>query len=159
MIVVYVAPLAAWYVHSHHLLVAVYSDELLYSARVVDAYRGGSMASPFLAGHEQASDYMPQMTERAIAGAAHLLGISPLAALAAMRVILPTAIFFLLFSLARNLGIADPMAAIAGGLATLATSQIPALSRDLPIFPRYFRTVSPAAHVALTLIAPMLTDD
>jgi hypothetical protein len=98
---------------------------------------------------------MPQMTERSFAWIAHLSGADPLAVLAASRVVCAEAIFLLIFLLGRNLGIPDPLAAIAGGLSTLASSHsqfLPGAAGSGPLFLRYFRTVSPGAHVALLLL-------
>src|SRR5258708_7738922 len=114
VLIIHAAPLAVWYARHHRLLVAVYFDEILYEARVVDAYRGGNMSSPFLAGHEDAPDFKPQLAERLIALTARLLHVSPLQAIAAGRIVIPLAIYWLLFALARNLGISATFAAIAG---------------------------------------------
>ena len=67
---IHASPQMVWYARHHGLLTLLSFDEVLYSARIVEAYRGGSVASPFLAGHSNAQDYMPQMVERSIAGAA-----------------------------------------------------------------------------------------
>ena len=81
------------------------------------------------------------MSERAIAGVARLGGWSPLNVLAVSRVVFPLAIFILLWMLARRMGLPDSLAAMAGGLATLASGHsalIPGAVSSDPLFPRYF---------------------
>src|SRR5437016_2522282 len=49
-----------------HLHIAV-EDEKIYLARVVDAYRGGSLGNPYLAEHQDAERFMPELAERSLA--------------------------------------------------------------------------------------------
>ena len=75
------------------------------------------------------------------------------------RVVFPLAIFILLWMLARRMGLPDSLAAMAGGLATLASGHsalIPGAVSSDPLFPRYFRTISPGAHLTLLLAAMLL---
>jgi hypothetical protein len=125
-------------------------EEVYYSLRVVEASRGASLGNPYLAGHEAAAIYMPEMVERGLALAARALHVAPLNLLALSRVFFPVAIFFVLYDLSRKLGAGRRFAVLAAACAPLA------LGPHGFGFLRYFRTVSPASHVLLMLLAVWL---
>lgn len=81
------------------LNVAVH-DEKVYLARVVDAYRGGSLGNPYLAEHQNAVRFMPELAERVLAPAAHASGLQPLLVVGISRFVLPVLIYLFLWSLA-----------------------------------------------------------
>ena len=139
--------------HVPFLNVAV-EDEKVYLARVVDAYRGGSLGTPYLADHESAERFMPELAERLLAFAAHATRLGPLTMVAVSRVLFPVLIYALLWSIARGLGMERRLAMLAGLLPTLAPtiSWMGAVGYGAGFF-RYFRAVSPSFYVLLLLLA------
>ena len=125
-------------------------EEVYYCVRVVEASRGASLGNPYLAGHEAAAIYMPEMVERGLALAARALNVAPLNLLALSRVFFPVAIFFVLYDLSRRLGAGRRFAVLAAACAPLA------LGPHEFRFLRYFRTVSASSHVFLMLLAVWL---
>src|ERR1043166_2123550 len=89
---VHALPLLLNYARHGDLLPAVYRDEEVYLVRIVDAYRGGSLGNPCLAEHQDAPRYLPELAERTVAGAARGIGMAPLPATAATRVLFPALI-------------------------------------------------------------------
>jgi hypothetical protein len=134
-------------------------DDRIYLARIVDAYYGGSMGNPYLAGHEDAPKYMPELAERVTAAVAHAVHISPFVAAALNRVLLPTIIFLLCWRLGILLGLADDLAILAGLLMVMmpsVTRSTGAYAGDTLGFLRYFSAISPPAYVVLLLTASVV---
>jgi hypothetical protein len=153
--IVYSIPMAAGYAYRGSTLVPGDWYESVYLARIVDAYRGGSLGNPYLAGHEDAPRYMPELVERSLAGIARLTGLKPLAVVAISRIAFPAGIALLIAILGRALGLRERPAAFAALLATLGDprSLVRVFDPAWVSFPRYFRAVSPASHVLLLLLA------
>jgi len=138
------------------LIVAV-EDEEIYLGRVMDAYRGGSLGNPYLAEHQDAPRFMPELAERLLALTAHLTGLDPLLVVAASRVVFPALIYALLWTLARGLGMEPRLAMLAAMLSPLAPTISWLASADSGKgFFRYFRTISPAFYVVLLLLVMRL---
>lgn len=152
---VYALPLLlSWARGTGPLYITDYDDRF-YLARILDAYRGGSLANPFLAGHEQEPVLYPQLGERSFAGAARLLHVSPLSVVSAGLVVFPIAIFLLGFRLGWRLGLPPDYAALAGLMLVLMpsiTRVLPPYSPDQLGFLRYFGGgISPDFYVTLLL--------
>jgi hypothetical protein len=147
----YALPLLLSLTSPGFLFRAYHPEEVYYSLRVVEASRGGSLGNPYLAGHEAAAIYLPEMVERGLAFAARALNVAPLNLLALSRVLFPVAIFFVLYDLSRRLGAGRRFAVLAAVCVPLALN----LGREIH-FLRYFRTVSPSSHVLLMLVAVRL---
>ncbi|MGB8885196.1 MAG: hypothetical protein WCC87_00640 [Candidatus Korobacteraceae bacterium] len=130
-------------------------DEKIYLARIMDAYRGGSLGNPYLAEHQDAPRFMPELAERLVALTAHGTGLPPLLVLSVSRVLLPGLICVVLWSLARALGMEPRLAALAALLPPLAPTISWIASTDSRTigFLRYLRAVSPAFYVLLMLLA------
>ncbi len=140
--------------HAPFLNVAI-DDEKIYLARVMDAYRGGSLGNPYLAEHQDAPRFMPEVAERLVALTARVTGIGPLLIVGVSRAVFPVLICVLLWSLARGLGIGPRLAMLAAMLPPLAPtiSWIGDINGRSTGFLRYFRAVSPAFYVLLLLLA------
>ncbi|GEM_PF-5375570 len=167
--IVHAIPLAVAYSARGSTLVGSDYTEGQYLALVAAAYRadsnrGASLGNPFLAGHDDAVVYLPSMVERTLAAIAHVTALSPLAVVAISRVAFPAVIALVITMLGASLfSRAAPSAAgnsAAGGAlaAILATvvdprSVVRIFDPHWFYFPRYFRAVSPAAHVLLFLLA------
>jgi hypothetical protein len=149
VLIAYALPLLLGWARSGHAPDLLFSDESIYAARVLAAYRGESLASPYLAGHDDAPRYMPEISERALALIASLTRTPPLTVLALSRVMVPLLIFFALWRLARGLDLSPPLALLAGLIAVLGLST----NAGGPHFLRYLRLVSPATYALLLLIA------
>ena len=135
------------------LNVAVH-DEKIYLARVVDAYRGGSLGNPYLAERQNAVRFMPELGERVLALAAHATGVKPLLIVGISRFVFPVLIYLLLWSLARGLGLEPRWATLAAILCPLMPSiSWLTASSDAPGFLRYFRAISPGFYVILLVVA------
>jgi hypothetical protein len=154
----YALPIVLALSFQHRLPNIIDYDDRLYLGRIVDAYFGGSLGNTYLAGHEDAPKYIPELAERMTAAAAHAVHISPFVAAALNRVWLPTIIFLLCWRLGRVLGLADDLAVLAG----LLTVLMPSVTRStgtymgdiLPLgFLRYFSAISPPVYVFLLLAA------
>jgi len=148
VVLLYALPLVLTYVRQGKLLYAETLDDTLYETRIIDLYRGGTLGNPYLAEHQDSPRYMPELVERAFAGTSRVTGITPLVVVAISRVLLPTLIFVIVWSLGGNLGLEPLSALLAGLLATLAHS----LSLEMGAL-RYFRVISPVAHVFLLMTA------
>jgi hypothetical protein len=129
-------------------------DESIYLVRVVDAYRGGSLGNPYLAEHQDAVKFMPEIAERILAAVARATGVQPLAMVCVARIVFPLLIYLVLLSLAGGLGRRARMS-------TLAAVIPPLMSRVLfwkyrpgedPGFLRYVRAVSPVLYVLLLVV-------
>ena len=148
----YALPLALGLARSGARIDVFYPDEAYYAARVLDASRGGSLGNPYLAGHENAPKYLPELTERALAAAARALRIDPLTLLAASRVAVPVLLFLALAGLAGDLGIQNSLAAWSAASVAILP---PVLTLFQPAdagqhgFLRLFRIVSPVCHMLL----------
>lgn len=139
--------------HGPFLNVAV-EDEKIYLARVADAYRGGSLGNPYLAEHQGAERFMPELAERFLALTAHLTRLDALTVVAVSRVLFPVLIYALLWSIARGLGMEPQLAMLASLLPPLApTISWLAAAGYGAGFLRYFRAISPAFYVLLLLLA------
>ncbi|MBZ5566633.1 MAG: hypothetical protein LAN64_02160 [Acidobacteriia bacterium] len=149
VLIAYSLPLLLGWARSGHVPNLLFSDETIYAARVLDAYRGGTLASPYLAGHDDAPRYMPEISERALALIAQLTRTPPLTILALSRVMVPLLIFLALWRLARGLDLAPALALLAALIAVLGLST----HAGGPHFLRYLRLVSPATYALLLLIA------
>jgi hypothetical protein len=154
--VIYLLPVVLALTVDHRVPNIIDYDDRIYLARIVDAYYGGSLGNPYLAGHEDAPKYMPELAERVTAAAARVVHVSPFTAAAANRVLLPTLIFLLCYWLGSLLGLADDLA-ILGGLLTVmmpsVTRSTGAYAGETLGFLRYFSSISPSAYVALLLLA------
>jgi hypothetical protein len=137
-----------------HFAPVVFPDEKLYIVRTLDAYRGNSLGNPYIAEHESAVQYMPTVGERTLATTANLLRIAPLTIVGLSRMVLPIAIFLLVYCLARHLQM-DPGAALVAGLVAVLMPSIKGnpFTTDIPLPLRYFRVISPAFFVLMMLIA------
>jgi len=142
------------YRHGPFLNIAV-DDEKIYLARVMDAYRGGSLGNSYLAEHQDAPRFMPELAERLVALTAHVTGLGPLLIVAISRVVFPVLTCILLWSLARGLGIGPRLAMLAAILPPLAPtiSWMAIINSRTTGYLRYFRAVSPAFYVVLLLFA------
>jgi hypothetical protein len=135
---------------------AFYEDETYYGIRVVDAFRGGDLRNPYLAGHGHAPKYLPELTERALALAARALRVSPLTVLAVSRIVFAVAITLALTYFGTLLGLSPGMAILAGACPALfppILTLLQAPGRGQHGFLRLFRIVSPAPHMLLLIIA------
>src|SRR6266478_9057035 len=74
---VYSIPLLLSMWHTGAVLDFAFPDEHIYMARIVGAFHHESLASPYLAGHDTAPRFMPEMTERTLAFLAHWIHVSP----------------------------------------------------------------------------------
>lgn len=148
VVFLYALPLVLAYVRQGKLLYAETLDDTLYETRIIDLYRGGTLGNPYIAEHQDSPRYMPELVERAFAGISRVTAITPLVVVAISRVLLPTLIFVIVWSLGGNLGLEPLSAFLAGLLATLAHS----LSLEMGAL-RYFRVISPVAHVFLLMTA------
>jgi hypothetical protein len=149
VLLVYSLPLLLGWARTGHLPDLLFSDETIYSVRVLQVHRGGTLASPYLAGHDNAPRYMPEMVERSLALLARATRIPPLTLLALSRVGIPLLIFLLLWRLARSLDLPPLLALFAALVPDLALS-----TRAVgPHFLRYMRVVSPAVYVLLLVLA------
>jgi len=139
--------------HGPFLNVAV-EDEKIYLARVVDVYRGGSLGNPYLAEHQNAERFMPEVAERLLAFTARVAGLDPLFVVGASRVILPFLIYLLLWNIARSLGMEPRFATLAAMLPPLgpSISWIGSVEPPGTGFFRYFRSISPAFYVVLLML-------
>jgi hypothetical protein len=133
----------------------VVDDEKIYLVRVMDAYRGGSLGNPYLAEHQDAPRFMPELAERLVALTARVTGLGPLLVVGAFRALFAGLICIVLWSLARGLGMEPRLAALAAILPPLAPtiSWMASINSRTIGFLRYFRAVSPAFYVLLLLLA------
>jgi hypothetical protein len=131
-----------------------FQDEKMYLTRVVDAYRGGSLGNPYLAEHQNAVRFMPELAERFLASMAHVTRMDPLRIVAVSRVLFPLLIYALLWSIARGFGMGPRLATLAALLPPLRPTVFWAgtVGHD-PGFFRYSRAISPAFYVLLLLVA------
>lgn len=136
--------------HGEPFLNVAFSDEKIYLARVVDAYRGGSLGNPYLAEHQGDERFMPELAERLLAFMAHVTHMSPLMAVAVSRILFPVLIYALLWSIALGLGMEPRLATLA---ALLILFKPVIFSGYNPGFLRYSRAISPAFCVMLLLVA------
>ncbi|MBZ5629305.1 MAG: hypothetical protein LAO06_10625 [Acidobacteriia bacterium] len=150
VLVAYSIPLLLGLMQSGRVPNLLFEDEAMYAVRVLDAYRGGDLANPYLVGHQHAPRFMPGFAERTIALAARLLHVPPLTAIALSRVVIPLLIFTMMWLLARVMGLPPLAALLAGLVSVLAPSTRTA---DHLHFLRYLRVVSPGANVLLLTIA------
>jgi hypothetical protein len=134
------------YARQGKLLYAETLDDTLYEVRVIELYRGGILGNPYLAEHKDGPRYMPELVEQAYAYTSRATGIPPLLLVAISRVLLPGMILLLIRRLATSLALEPGTALLSGLLATLA----PSLSVQGYAL-RYFRVISPAAHVLLLM--------
>jgi hypothetical protein len=149
VLIAYSLPLLLAWARTGHLPNLLFSSESIYSVRVLDAYRGGTLASPYLAGHDNAPRYMPELVERALALVARATRVAPLTLLAFSRVAIPLLIFVILWRLARALDLPPLLALVAALVPELALSA----GAAEPHFLRYMRLVSPAVYVLLLTLA------
>ena len=139
--------------HGPFLNVA-FQDEKIYLARVVDAYRGGSLGNPYLAEHQSAERFMPELAERLLASMAQVTRLDPLRVVAVSRILFPLLIYALLWSIGRGLGMESRLATLAALLAPLKPTVFWAgtVGHSAGFF-RYARAISPAFYVLLLLVA------
>ena len=133
-----------------------YPDETYYAARVVDAYRGGDLRNPYLAGHERSLKYLPELTERTLAVTARLLHAPPLTLLALSRIVFAVALTLVLTCFGIALGISPDVAILAGACPALfppILTLLQAPGAGEHGFLRLFRIVSPAPHMLLLAVA------
>ena len=122
VLVVYSLPLFLGCLRTGHLAHLLFTDESIYAVRVLDIYRGGNVASPYLPGHDDAPRFMPELGERALALAARLTRIPPLTVLALSRVIVALLIFFFLWLIAGALDFPPLLALLAALIPVLGLS-------------------------------------
>jgi len=146
--VIYSLPLLLAGVLQHKLLYAETRDDTFYEARVLQLVRGKSLGNPYLVEHEDAPRYMPEMVEQALALAIRATHANPLKFVASTRALFPALIFLFVYKLARELDLDQATALLAGTSITMAPS--PAVGGYAL---RYFRVISPAAHVSLLMVA------
>ena len=154
---VYALPLLLSWVYGSGPLYITDYDDRFYLARILDAYRGESLANPYLVEHEHGSTLLPELGERCFAGAARLLHVAPLSAVSAGMIVLPVVIFLLCCLLGWRLGLPPNYAVLSGAMLLL----MPSITRVLPPyeptqmgFLRYYGVgISPESHVALLLAA------
>lgn len=149
VLVVYSLPLFLGFLRTGYLAHLLFTDESIYAVRVLDIYRGGNVASPYLPGHDDAPRFMPELGERALTLAARLTRIPPLTVLALSRVVVALLIFFFLWRLAGALDF-PPLLALLATLIPVLGLSTNALSVH---FLRYMRLVSPAIYVLVLLFA------
>src|SRR5947207_10855101 len=89
---VYSLPLALAAARQHYLMLFAQANEPYYTLRVLDAFRGRSLANPYLSEHQDSPKYLPELIERTLAFAAYGTGISPVSILAATRILFPALI-------------------------------------------------------------------
>ena len=155
VVLAYAIPLLMSYANYGYVLPVMRLDETVYSVRMAAAYRGEGLGNAYLADHDNAPRYLPELTERAIAWFARVAQGTPQSAITAARILQPLAIYTFLVVLALKLGLAPPFAAMAGLLATVFPSALRVAPGPtaLPGFLRYLRFVSPGAHVAIFVAA------
>ena len=155
VILAYAIPLLMSYANYGYVLPVMRVDETVYSVRMAAAYRGDGLGNAYLADHDSAPRYLPEITERAIAWFGRIAQVTPQSAITAARILQPLAIYAFLVALALKLGLAPPYAAMAGLLATVFPSALRVAPGPtaLPGFLRYLRFVSPGAHVAIFVAA------
>ena len=146
--VIYALPLLLAGVVQHKLLYAETRDDAFYELRVLQLARGKSLGNPYLSEHEDAPRYMPEMVEQALASAIRATHADPLKFMALARALFPALTCLFIYKLARNLDLRESTALLAGLIVTLAPS--PAAGGYAL---RYFRVISPAAHVCLLMAA------
>jgi hypothetical protein len=153
--IAHVIPMAASYAYRGSCLVTASSTENIYLVGIMAAYRGQSLGNPFLAGHEDATRYLPELVQHALAAISRWTGLGPLTVVAISRVAFPVSIALLIAVLGRSLGLSESAAAMTAMLAPLGDPRnlLHTFNPDWLYFPRYFRAVSPAAHVFLWLLA------
>src|SRR5580658_2812137 len=90
--IIHVIPMAASYAHRGSTLVTCDVTEVQYLLLITSAYRGDSLSNPYLAEHENAPRYLPEMVERSLAAVARVTGLAPLTVVAISRVAFPVGI-------------------------------------------------------------------
>jgi hypothetical protein len=153
--IVHVIPMAASYAHRGSTLVTCDVTEEQYLLLITAAYRGDSLSNPYLAGHQNSPRYLPEMVERSLAAVARLTRLPPLTVVAISRLAFPVGIALLILNLGRRLALSEGAAALAALLATIGDPRawVRVFDPSWVAFPRYFRAVSPGAHVFLFLLA------
>ena len=144
--VIYLLPVLLAGGLEHKLLYLETPDDALYEMRVLQIWRGNSLGNPYLAEHADAPRYMPEMVERVLAWAIRATRANPLKFIAVTRALFPALIFIFVYKLARELDLGEAAALFAGSAITLGPSS--ALGGYAL---RYFRVISPAAHVCLLI--------
>jgi len=155
---VYALPLLLAYARHGALMHVSVEGDTLYSSRVVEVARGGSLGSLNLWKNQDGVTWRPGLTSTVMGGLSLLSGMPPLTLLAMSRVLLPVAIFLLTYQLALELNLASGWALVAAAAAPLAPSvgHLTATEAESTNFLRYFRTISPTADVAFFLLALLL---
>jgi hypothetical protein len=152
---IYTLPLALPLARSGHVYPIEMRNETLYLVRVAAAMGGDSLGNPYLAGHDHAPKYMPEMVERVLAFTGRALHVSAIGIAAGMRIVQPAFIFLLVAAVSWRAGLPPLLATFAGILTTLAPSSanFTWTSAGEPGFLRYLRFLSPGSHVIVFLVA------
>ena len=130
-------------------------DDQIYMVRTAAAMRGDTLGNPYLAGHENAPKYMPELSERMVALAGRALHWDVVKIAAAFRILQPAAIFLGVVWICWVFGFPPALAALAGLLTVLAPSltMLRIHRPGLAGFLRYARFLSAGFHTTLYLAA------
>jgi MFS family permease len=130
-------------------------DDTIYMVRTAAAIRGDTLGNPYLAGHENAPKYMPELSERMVALAGRALHWDVVKIAAAFRILQPAAIFLGVVWICWVFGFPPALAALAGLLTVLAPSlgMLRFHRPGLASFLRYTRFFSAGFHTTLYLAA------
>jgi hypothetical protein len=130
-------------------------DEPIYMVRTAAAMRGDTLGNPYIAGHEHAPRFMPELSERLVGKAGRSLHLDIVNIAAAFRVLQPAAIFLGVVWICRVFGFPPALAALAGVLTVLAPSlgMMRMHRPGWPPFLRYARFLSAGFHTTLFVAA------
>jgi MFS family permease len=130
-------------------------DDTIYMVRTAAAMRGDTLGNPYIAGHENAPKYMPELSERMVALAGRALHWDVVKIAAAFRILQPAAIFLGVVWICWMFGFPPALAALAGLLTVLAPSlgMLHIHRPGLASFLRYARFLSAGFHTTLYLAA------
>jgi hypothetical protein len=130
-------------------------DDTIYMVRTAAAMRGDTLGNPYIAGHENAPKYMPELSERMVALAGRALHWDVVKIAAAFRILQPAAIFLGVVWICWVFGFPPALAALAGLLTVLAPSlgMLRLYRPGLASFLRYARFLSAGFHTTLYLAA------
>ena len=130
-------------------------DDTIYMVRTAAAMRGDTLGNPYIAGHENAPKYLPELSERMVALAGRALHWDVVKIAAAFRILQPAAIFLGVVWICWVFGFPPALAALAGLLTVLAPSlgMLRIYRPGLASFLRYARFLSAGFHTTLYLAA------
>ncbi|MBZ5510836.1 MAG: hypothetical protein LAN70_06665 [Acidobacteriia bacterium] len=130
-------------------------DDQIYMVRTAAAMRGDTLGNPYVAGHENAPKFMPELSERMVALAGRALHWDVVRIAAAFRILQPAAIFLGVVWICWVFEFPPALAALAGLLTVLAPSLLMLRIHrpGLASFLRYARFLSAGFHTTLYLAA------